>query len=48
MDFLIKDIRSNNRSDVSPFQKDVVDEEADCVVILAGINDLAENNGLFL
>ena len=27
------------------FKKDVVDEEADCVVILAGINDLAENNG---
>ena len=27
------------------FKKDVVDEKADCVVILAGINDLAENNG---
>ena len=27
------------------FKKDVVDEEAYCVVILAGINDLAENNG---
>tara|TARA_B100000287_G_scaffold135195_1_gene127179 strand:- start:906 stop:1517 length:612 start_codon:yes stop_codon:yes gene_type:complete len=27
------------------FKKDVVDENADCVVILAGINDLAENNG---
>ena len=27
------------------FKKDVVEEEAYCVVILAGINDLAENNG---
>ncbi len=27
------------------FKKDVVDEDAYCVVILAGINDLAENNG---
>ena len=27
------------------FKKDVVDEKAYCVVILAGINDLAENNG---
>ena len=27
------------------FKKDVVDEEAHCVVILAGINDLAQNNG---
>ena len=27
------------------FKKDVVDEKAHCVVILAGINDLAENNG---
>ena len=27
------------------FKIDVVDEKADCVVILAGINDLAENNG---
>ena len=27
------------------FKKDVVDEEAYCVVILAGINDLAQNNG---
>ena len=27
------------------FKKDVVDEAAYCVVILAGINDLAENNG---
>ena len=27
------------------FKKDIVDEKADCVVILAGINDLAENNG---
>ena len=27
------------------FKKDVVDEKADCVVILSGINDLAENNG---
>ena len=27
------------------FKKDVIDEKADCVVILAGINDLAENNG---
>ena len=27
------------------FKKDIVDEKADCVIILAGINDLAENNG---
>ncbi len=27
------------------FKKDVIDEKAHCVVILAGINDLAENNG---
>ena len=27
------------------FKKDVVDEKAYCVVILAGINDLAQNNG---
>ena len=27
------------------FKKDIIDEKADCVIILAGINDLAENNG---
>ena len=27
------------------FKKDIIDEKANCVIILAGINDLAENNG---